>query len=360
MMDSILNEGKEDNRGNRSRSGHQEREDPEVEPGHLPGAPSAPIVLHCQAMRDLWREAQLSASARLPVLILGETGTGKEVLAQAIHQMSNRSEEKLISLNCGAIPAQLVESTLFGHEKGAFTGALQKQCGVFESASGGTIFLDEIGELPLAAQAALLRVLETQRLNRVGSFHEREVDVRILAATNQDLEILCAANRFRRDLLFRLNAMILKIPPLRERPEDIEPLSRLFLGQTREIEPEALRVLQRYPWPGNVRELKNAMERALVIAPGSRITLQDLPEAVRQQPPPPSTPVPDFPGEPSASPKSFPRSNLKSKLNEAERECIVSTLREAGLNRKRAAELMGISIRTLSYRLKGYGIRLRK
>ncbi|EYF08711.1 sigma-54-dependent Fis family transcriptional regulator [Chondromyces apiculatus] len=245
----------------------------------------APIV--GRATHGIFEMATRLASVTLPVLVLGETGVGKEVFARAVHERGPRRQRSLITLNCAAIPPQLVESTLFGHERGAFTGAGQQQRGVFEAANGGTLFLDEVGELPPAAQGALLRTLETSRVMRVGSTREIEVDVRIVAATNRNLEVMIREGTFRPDLFFRLNAMSVTLPPLRDRIDEIEPhvrrmLARGLRGTERKLsvsEP-AWELLRRYPWPGNIRELRNVIERALVIAQGSEITEQDLPERI--------------------------------------------------------------------------------
>ncbi|MBW2736152.1 MAG: sigma 54-interacting transcriptional regulator [Deltaproteobacteria bacterium] len=254
----------------------------------------APVVLSPK-MRELYRVAQHVARSDIAVLIHGETGAGKELVARAIHHGSPRKERKLLCLNCGAIPEQLVESALFGHERGAFSGADQRRPGVFERAAGGTVFLDEIGELSASAQVALLRVLEQKRLTRVGGADEVPIDVRVVAATHQDLQAMCEAKTFRLDLLYRLNAMVLELPPLRERREELEALARHFLilanrqnqRQISGFSSEALEALRQHGWPGNVRELRNVVERAVVIAAGSAITLEDLPAALRRLGPAP-------------------------------------------------------------------------
>jgi len=247
------------------------------------------LMTRSPAMRAVVETAKRVARSSIPVLLSGETGTGKEVLSRFIHETGPRGRKPMICVNCGSIPAQLVESTLFGHERGAFTHAVQQQKGVFEAADGGTVLLDEIGELPAAAQTALLRVLESKRITRVGATREIEVDVRVIAATHRDLEAMTDAGTFRLDLLYRLNAMTLKIPPLRERREDIEPLCQRFLVELnrtngrdiRAVAPQTLALLERYSWPGNIRELRNAIERAVVIAEGDTITPADLPERAR-------------------------------------------------------------------------------
>ena len=251
---------------------------------------AASMIIHSEAMKKQMKRLDRIAAANLPVLLLGETGVGKEVVARAIHAGGRRSDGPFVAVNCGAIPRQLLESTLFGHERGAFTGASAESPGVFGSADGGTVLLDEIGELPLDAQAALLRTLETGTVTRVGSADARQVDVRVIAATHRDLEGMVAANTFREDLLYRINALILAIPPLRERHEAIAPLAQRFLSGASEavgshpvggIADEAMRALREYRWPGNIRELRNVIERACVIAEADVITVEDLPDRVR-------------------------------------------------------------------------------
>jgi len=240
-------------------------------------------------MRALLATARRVADARIPVILHGETGTGKEVLARFLHAEGPRRARPMACLNCAAIAAQLLESQLFGHERGAFTGAVQQQKGVFEEANGGTVFLDEVAELPAAAQAALLRVIESGRVCRLGSSREVAIDVRILAATHRDLEAMCAAGQFREDLYFRLNGVTLSIPPLRDRLDEIEPLARSFLRHANEanrravrgIMPEAMELLRRHAWPGNVRELRQAIEHAVVITEGDEIRPADLPARVQ-------------------------------------------------------------------------------
>ncbi len=261
-----------------------------------PGAPlvisetdrDGPIVRNA-AMVELFETVDRIAGTNVPVLIVGETGTGKEIVARALHQRSDRRDGPMRCINCGAIPEHLVESALFGHERGAFTGADRQAKGVFEDARGGTVFFDEIGELALPSQVALLRVLETMRISRVGSSREIPVDVRVVAATHRELEAMSADGSFRLDLYYRLNTIVLPIPPLRERPDEIDPLceywvaraSRSTQRRVTRIDSEVLDVLRCYHWPGNVRELRNVIERAVVIAKGDRITVDDLPERLR-------------------------------------------------------------------------------
>ena len=258
---------------------------PEVQASAGPDA--TPLVCSPRTI-EVYQTARRIAEASIPVLIYGETGTGKEVLAAEIHRCSGR-DGPMRFINCGAIPTQLIESVLFGHERGAFTGAVARSKGVFEEADRGTVMLDEIGELSPPAQTALLRVLETKRISRIGAAREIELDVRIIAATHRDLEAMCSDGTFRTDLFYRLNMMTLRLPPLRDRPEEVAPLAQHFVQlanaanarQVRGIHPQALLLLARYSWPGNVRELRNVIERSVVIARGDTITLEDLPESLR-------------------------------------------------------------------------------
>ena len=329
---------------------------------------SGPVpVVQSDAMREVFRTAGRLASSAIPVLITGETGTGKEVLARFLASSGKRTNRPLVCVNCGAIPGQLIESTLFGHVKGAFTGASQAAKGVFEAADGGTVLLDEVGELPAPAQAALLRVLEDKRLTRVGATKEIEVDVRVLAATHRDLEAMCDEGSFRWDLYYRLNAMTLPIPPLRERVEEIAPLATQFLDQAnrandchvRGIDDGAMDLLARYHWPGNVRELRNAIERAVVIAFDETITVDELPEPVRRL----RAAVPDQPlatGEVSPDDGALAGAdavNLKDELGRVEAELILAALRRTGWNREEAARALGLSLRTLARRMAAHGIR---
>lgn len=277
----------------------------------------------------------------------------------------------MICVNCGSIPPPLVESTLFGHERGAFTTAVQQHKGVFEAADGGTVFLDEIGELPLAAQAALLRVLESKRIVRVGSTREIEVDVRVIAATHQDLESMKDAGTFRKDFFFRLNGMMLKIPPLRARREDIEPLIQRFLEEAnrangrgiRGVEDSALALLEGYSWPGNIRELKNAIERAVVIAEGDVITAADLPEAIRgseTRSPEDGASADEDAAGPAAGGKAGrrERGTMKSRVERAEHDAIRQTRCERPTaTPAEAARILEMPLRTLQHKMKAYGIK---
>ncbi len=327
-------------------------------------------VVQSAAMGEVFRTASRLASSAIPVLLTGETGTGKEVVARFIASSGKRTGKPLVCVNCGAIPGQLIESTLFGHVKGAFTGATGAAKGVFEAADGGTVLLDEVGELPAPAQAALLRVLEEKRLTRVGSTREIQVDVRVLAATHRDLLAMCESGDFRQDLYYRLNAMTLTIPPLRERTEEIDPLVELFVDQAnrtndchvRGIDDAAMEALRAYPWPGNVRELRNAIERAVVIAYDETITVDELPEPVRALATPGAPPIAAAPPAASAAAEGAGEAdgaavNLKDELGRVEADLILTALRRASWNREEAARALGLSLRTLARRMAAHGIR---
>ncbi len=314
------------------------------------------------AMRSIFDTVSRVAASVIPVLIRGETGTGKEVLARAIHERSMRAKNRLVSINCGAIPASLVESVLFGHEKGAFTGATHSTRGVFEEADGSTVLLDEIGELSAAAQAALLRVLEAKEVRRVGGAREVTVNVRVIAATHRDLDAMVKAGTFREDLLYRLNAMTLEVPPLRERPDEIGPFAERFVTlanaanvrHVQGLDADAMRLLLRYPWPGNIRELRNAIEHAVVIARGELVQAVDLPKKIR-----------DFtasvlqhdevavPGGLSARGEL----DLREGVQRYEKHVILEALRGAAGNRTEAARRLQIPVRTLSHKIRQYGIK---
>jgi two-component system response regulator AtoC len=308
------------------------------------GLPPEVLIFAGNAMREVQKLVHNVAATTANVLIYGESGTGKELVARAIHLLSPRRAAGFVPLNCAAIPENLLESELFGHEKGAFTGAVQARQGKFELARGGTIFLDEIGEMPLPLQAKLLRVLQERVFERVGGAKEIKADVRVIAATNRNLQTEVAERRFREDLYYRLNVFPLNLPPLRERVDAIPRLSDYFLHRfsrqvgkhVKGIEEEALTVMQEYAWPGNVRELQNVMERAVILA-------QDM---VR---------VGNLPGEMvhGAAPK---REESREILKSTEREIIVRALRKHRGNRRLAAEELGISRRTLQYKLKEYGL----
>jgi DNA-binding NtrC family response regulator len=321
-------------------------------------APSE-LIFVSPVMRSIFETVGRVANAAIPVLIRGETGTGKEVLARAIHDQSRRGKHRLVAINCGAIPATLVESVLFGHERGAFTGATNASPGVFEEGDGSTVLLDEVGELSGSSQAALLRVLETQQVRRVGASREVTVDVRVIAATHRDLDELVRLGTFREDLLYRLNAMTLEVPPLRERPEEIGPFAERFLAlantangrQLKGIEPEAMRVLLRYPWPGNIRELRNAIDHAVVVASGTHIQAHDLPRKTREFV---STMLKGE--ESSESSASLAVGDLRESVQRYETQVILEALRAAQGKRTVAARRLQIPVRTLSHKLRQYGI----
>ncbi len=333
-----------------------------MEGGDDAADPEGPVV-HSPAMKALFEQARKLGSAAIPVIIKGETGTGKEVIARAIHYGGKRVSRPMVSVNCGAIPSQLLESTLFGYERGAFTGAQQRAKGVFESADGGSVFLDEIGELPLPAQVALLRVLETKRFTRVGSSQETEVDVRVIAATHRDLAAMCEAGQFRQDLYFRLDAMTIDIPPLRQRPEEIEPLAKRFLAlanqangcRVTDLDPATIDLLVRYSWPGNVRELRNAIERAVVLAEQGSISIDDLPEKIRAiDEGVNSTDMPLATARPRANEAI---ANLKSEMQRYECGLILTALEQNDWNRSAAAHSLGIPLRTLAHKIQLHGIK---
>jgi DNA-binding NtrC family response regulator len=325
------------------------------------GRGAARPVVESSALRSLFRTLDRVATSVVPVLLFGETGSGKEVVAREIHARGPRKAAPLVCVNCGAIPAQLVESTLFGHERGAFTGATQQHRGVFEAAHGGTVLLDEIGELPAAAQAALLRVLESKRIVRVGSTREVEVDVRVIAATHRDLDAMVAAQQFRDDLYYRLNVVKLDVPPLRQRVEEIAPLAARFVEeanaangrQVRGIDPEAVTLLGRYSWPGNVRELRNVIDRAVVVTEGDIIGPDDLPERVQN---PTSLMMPRATAAAAAAPGDTAQ-DMKSQLQRFEADAILAALRRADWNQSEAARALKIPLRTLVFKIKRYGIK---
>ena len=304
------------------------------------------IVYASREMEEILKKASLFARTEAPVLILGESGVGKELLARFIHRESGR-KGKFVAVNCAAIPRDLFESELFGYEKGAFTGALKTKKGLFEEADGGMLFLDEIGELPLSLQPKLLRVLQEGKVRRVGANLEKEVDVKIVAATNRDLKELVEKGEFREDLYYRLNVLTLKIPPLRERPEDILELTGFFLkkysekyGKKVEITPEALQKLLSYPFPGNVRELENLIHRLVIFSEG-KITERDLKELGEK-----SNPCDEF---------DFSKP-LPEKVAEFEKKLILEALKRTNYVQVRAARLLGIDEKSLRYKRKKYGI----
>lgn len=323
-------------------------------------------VVQSAPMRALYAQAARAAATTIGVLILGETGVGKELLARAVHLRSPRAARPFMALNCAALGEQVLEGELFGYERGAFTGAVQARPGLFEAAEGGTVFLDEIGELPAATQAKLLRVIEERTLLRIGSRVPRAIDVRFVAATNRDLDAEVRGGRFRRDLYYRLNAITLIIPPLRERSDEIPTLANAFVSaMCRQIDrppltlsEQALRVLREHSWPGNVRELKNAIERAVVLCAGATILASDLPSAVTAEAIPSVVAAPAVDRGPGlAGTIEIDSARFEAQVDSLERARILGALERSGGNQTRAAVLLGISRRTLVNRLGRLGIR---
>jgi transcriptional regulator with GAF, ATPase, and Fis domain len=318
---------------------------------------SRPLVAESDAMRRAVTQAERAAVGRSTVLLVGETGTGKEQVARLIHDASPRARGPFVALNCGALPEGLLESELFGHEKGSFTGADRRRIGRFELADGGTLFLDEIGELPAGAQVKLLRVLQEHEVTRVGGAEPVRVDVRLIAATHRDLPTEVRAGRFREDLFFRVHVVPVRLPALRHRPEDIEPLATLFLDRfarelgrsPRSLTPEGLDRLRAHRWPGNVRELENLMERLLVLGDEGPIDAAELGDLLMD-----------------VSPRDPPSGGLKAgslktvegsgSLWEQEQRMLVQALERAGQNQSRAARLLKISREQLRTRMKRYGL----
>jgi DNA-binding NtrC family response regulator len=297
-----------------------------------------------EAVYDIVKQAAIT---RATVLVLGESGTGKELVAQALHEHSPRRDRPFIKVACAALSDTLLESELFGHERGSFTGAVARKEGRFERADGGTLFLDEIGDVSLATQVKLLRALQQREFERVGGTQTLKVDVRVVAATNRDLAAEVQAGRFREDLYYRLNVVSVTLPPLRRRKGDIPMLGSHFMekygkayGKTLSgIAPGVMNLLLSHEWPGNVRELENAVERAIVLAKGNEITVEDLPPALRGPRPPAHDPGSLIPG---------------GSMQQIEREAILRTLEFVDGSTVRAAELLGISVRKVQYRLKGF------
>jgi DNA-binding NtrC family response regulator len=375
------------------------------------------LIVADPAMQRLYRLVERIADSAISVLVLGETGVGKEIVAETIHRLSSRASKPFLRLNCAALSESLLESELFGHERGAFTGAVQAKQGLLESADGGTVFLDEVGEMPIATQVKLLRVLEARQVMRVGSVKSRPIDVRFIAATNRDLEQEVQLGTFREDLFFRLNGIPLVIPPLRERPNEIEPLARTIVAQASkranrhpepDIAPEALDLLRTYGWPGNIRELRNVIERAMLLCGRGPIGLEHLPIEKMGATLPARTPnrtssVPPASGSmaipaarhPTPSTMSFernlppprfdprasqvearfaatktirpglvehgteppqPAAGLRNGVEQVERDLILRALEQCAGNQTQAAKLLGISRRTLVSRLEQYDL----
>ena len=332
--------------------------------GEVAAAAGLEPIVRDPVMRQLYELAARVARGTISVLVTGETGTGKEVLAEFVHRASPRAARPLVRINCAAFADSLVESELFGHERGAFTGAARERRGLLESADGGTVMLDEVGELPLPLQAKLLRVVEERAVLRVGSSSPQPIDVRFIAATNRDLEAEVEAGRFRRDLYFRIAAAVLAIPPLRERPDEIEALARAFaadaakrLGRSAPpLSAEALAALQRHPWTGNLRELRNTLERAVLLAGDAGITVAEL--TLSPASAGPRSTAPSAAPPPSTAPATVPTAAapLPEQLAALERERIVNALAECQGNQTRAAAMLGMPLRTLVKRLTQYGV----
>jgi two-component system response regulator AtoC len=324
------------------------------------GAPPPERILgESEGLKAVLRQVDRLAPVHTTVLITGESGTGKELIARALHERSPRAALPFVAVNCGAIPAGLIESELFGHARGAFTDARTAKRGLFSEADGGTLFLDEVGELPLPAQVKLLRVLQEGEIRPVGESRSERVDVRVIAATLRDLGKLVERGEFREDLYYRLNVVNLRMPPLRERREDIPRLASAFIHRfnrqlNREppvqgLSPEAQALLEAYAWPGNVRELENAMERAVLLADGPLLQPANLPERLWTASPPASQPSP-------VQQAGSGDLSLKRAMRELEESYIRAALRRTRGNRTRAAEVLDISHRALLYKIKEYGI----
>jgi DNA-binding NtrC family response regulator len=310
------------------------------------------LVGSSKKMQEIFRLTEMVAPSTASVLITGASGTGKELVARTIHELSPRRNKPFVPINCAAIPETLIESEIFGHEKGAFTGALERRTGCFELAEGGTLLLDEIGEMPVATQAKLLRVLEDRKLRRLGSKVETTVDVRVLAATNKVPEEAVARGELRNDLYYRLNVFNIHMPPLRDHKEDVPDLVRALLGdmnarhgrKVATVSEAVLNLFHHYWWPGNVRELRNTLERAVIVCEGGVIETKHLPPGFGQAP-----------VRTSAEDSDAVRLGVGTTVEEAEKLLILKTLEATNNNKTRAAEILGISLKTLHNKLKEYG-----
>ena len=335
------------------------------------------VVVEDPRMRRVYGLAASAARGTISIIVLGETGVGKDVMAQEIHRMSPRAKAPFVAINCAAVSEGLLESELFGHEKGAFTGATEAKAGLLESAPGGTVFLDEIGDMPPKLQATLLRVIQTRQVQRVGSVKTRPIDVRFIAATHRDLETEIAAGRFRQDLYYRLNGITLTVPPLRERRSEILPLVRSFLAQfaremggdrpAPDVSPEAARLLEAYPWRGNVREVRNVVERALLLCEGPEILPEHLPietmaansisfAAAAPAPAAASMMPSPYGASQAPSPADMARPTAPMGVYDEERERILRVLAECAGSQTRAAKVLGMARSTLIARLDAYGV----
>ena len=321
------------------------------------------IVSVSESMKEVVRLVERVAPSEASVLITGESGTGKELIAHAIHRLSNRSDGSFIDINCAAFQESLLESELFGYEAGAFSGAKGRKLGLIELADGGTLFLDEVTELPAQLQAKLLRAVETRTFFRVGGVRKVEVNVRIVAATNRNLDTVVADGSFRSDLLYRINGFQIDLSPLRDRPEDIEPLTKFLINDVGgsnppELDQQAFEALKSYSWPGNVRQLKNTLERAVILSNNGKITVNELPpEVVR----PSSTSGPVFTAPLPAGTTDYgvTAAGAPAPLRDVERQQILAALEKTGWHRGKTAEMLGISPSTLYRRLRDYNLERR-
>jgi nitrogen regulation protein NR(I) len=337
--------------------------------GAVHGDGKTRLIGESPQMQEIYRVIDKIADTPSTVLITGESGTGKELIATALHEGSSRRQKPLIKINCAAIPKDLMESELFGYERGAFTGAVTSKPGRFELADGGSLFLDEIGEIPSEMQVKLLRALQESEFERVGGIKTTRVDVRLIAATNRDLMQEIEAGRFRKDLYYRLAVVPITLPPLRERKSDIPMLVSHFIEKYNKklnravagLDDEALELLKAYAWPGNIRELENLMERVLLFADGPTLRAQDLPEPIRPGPSAPSAAATTATATPSPEVAAGAESGLKdlvrAKRAEVERESIRLALQETGGNVTRAAKLLQISRKSLQIKMKEFGLR---
>ena len=323
------------------------------------------IIGHSQGILDIYAILERVADTPTTVLISGESGTGKELVARALHEHSSRKDKPFIKVNCAAIPKELIESELFGHERGAFTGAVSSKPGRFELANGGTLFLDEIGEIPIEMQVKLLRALQESEFERVGGIKTIRVDVRLVAATNRDLKRLIASGSFREDLFYRLNVVPIRLPALRERTGDIPVLVEHFLGKFNErlkkkvegVETEATDVLVAYPWPGNIRELENVIERAVLFCDAQRLRASDLPPEIRGIPAMANVPLPEADLTAALAGEGGLKEHVKVAMSRLEKELVSRALQQTGGNVTHAARLLKISRKGLQLKMKELGLR---
>jgi nitrogen regulation protein NR(I) len=323
------------------------------------------IIGVSQAIIDLYAVLERVADTPTTVLITGESGTGKELVARALHEHSSRKDKPFIKVNCAAIPKELIESELFGYERGAFTGAVASKPGRFELANGGSLFLDEIGEIPIEMQVKLLRALQESEFERVGGIKTIRVDVRLVAATNRDLKKLIVAGNFREDLYYRLNVVPIRLPALRERTSDIPPLVQHFLAKFNErlkkkvegLEPETMETLVAYPWPGNIRELENVIERAVLFCDTQKLHPSDLPPEIRGIPAMANVPLPEADLQAALAGEGGLKEHVKVAMSRLERELVSRALQQTGGNVTHAARLLKISRKGLQLKMKELGLR---